>query len=88
MCGITIATDLVHDTRHLFTRSRIYGIKAMYSRGISGGKQVIKFPNTSDAVEFVYSIKRDNDFIVFQSVGKIYVITVCHENIYGRYCIL
>ena len=54
MCVITIATDLVHDTRHLFTRSRIDGIKAMYSRGISGGKQVIKFANTSNAVEFVY----------------------------------
>ena len=64
MCGITIATDLVHDTRHLFTRSKIDGIKAMYSRGISEGKQVIKFANTSNAVEFVYSIKRDDDFIV------------------------
>ena len=60
----------------------------MYSRGISGGKQAIKFPNTSNAVEFVYSIKRDNDFIVIQSVGKIYVITVRHWDIYGRYCIL
>ena len=54
MCGITIAIDLVHDTRHLFARSRIDGIKAMYSRGFSGGKQVIKFANTSNAVEFVY----------------------------------
>ena len=54
MCGITIAIDLVHDTRHLFTRSRIDGIKAMCSRGISGDKQVIKFANTSNAVEFVY----------------------------------
>ena len=55
MCGITIAIDLVHDTCHLFTRSRIDGIKAMCSRGISRGKQVIKFANTSNAVEFVYS---------------------------------
>ena len=39
--------DLIHDTRHLCTRSRIDGIKAM-SRGISGGKQVIKFANTSN----------------------------------------
>ena len=54
VCGITVAIDLVHDTCHLFTRSRIDGIKAMCSRGISGGKQVIKFANTSNAVEFVY----------------------------------
>ena len=39
--------DLIHDTRHLCTRSRIDGIKAM-SRGISEGKQVIKFANTSN----------------------------------------
>ena len=39
--------DLIHDVRHLCTRSRIDGIKAM-SRGISGGKQVIKFANTSN----------------------------------------
>ena len=75
MCGITRTIDLIHDTRHLYTRSKIDGIKAM-SRGISGGRQVIKFANTSNAVEFVYSIKRDDDFIVIQSVGKIYVITV------------
>ena len=39
--------DLVHDTCHLCTRSRIDGIKAML-RGISWGKQVIKFANTSN----------------------------------------
>ena len=39
--------DLIHDTRHLCTRSRIDGIKAM-SCDISGGKQVIKFANTSN----------------------------------------
>ena len=39
--------DLIHDTRHLCTRSRIDGLKPM-SRGISGGKQVIKFANTSN----------------------------------------
>ena len=37
--------DLIDDTRHLFTRFRIDGRKAM-SRGISGGKQKIKFANT------------------------------------------
>ena len=36
--------DLIHDTRHLRTRFRIDGIKAM-SRGISGSKQKIKFAN-------------------------------------------
>ena len=39
--------DLIHDTCHLCTRSGIDGIKAM-SRGISEGKQVIKFANTSN----------------------------------------
>ena len=38
---------LIHDTRHLCRRSWIDGIKAM-SRGISGGKQVIKFANTGN----------------------------------------
>ena len=47
MCGITRTVDLIHDTRHLCTRSKIDGIKAM-SRGISGGKQVIKFANTTN----------------------------------------
>ena len=47
VCGITRIVDLIHDTRHLCTRSKIDGIKAM-SRGISGGKQVIKFVNTSN----------------------------------------
>ena len=40
--------DLIHDARHLCTRLRINGIKLM-SRGISGGKQVIKFTNTSNS---------------------------------------
>ena len=35
--------DLIHDTRHLYTRLRIDAIKAM-SRGISGGKQKINLP--------------------------------------------
>ena len=38
------AIDLLHDTRHLCTRLRTDGIKAV-SRGFSGGKQVIKFAN-------------------------------------------
>ena len=39
--------DLIQDPRHLCTRLRVDGIKAM-SRGISGGKQVIKIANTSN----------------------------------------
>ena len=38
------AIDLLQDTRHLCTRLRTDGIKAV-SRGFSGGKQVIKFAN-------------------------------------------
>ena len=37
--------DHIHVTRHLCTRLRTDGIKAM-SRGFSGGKQVIIFSNT------------------------------------------
>ena len=53
--------DLIHDTRHLCTRSRIDGIKAV-SRCISGGKQVIKSANMSNHVEFVHSIKTRRRF--------------------------
>ena len=37
--------DLLHATRQLYTPLRIDGIKVI-SRGIFGGKQVIKFANT------------------------------------------
>ena len=53
--------DLIHDVRHLCTRSRINGIKAM-SRGISGGKQVINLPIRVIVVEFLYSIKTKRQF--------------------------
>ena len=39
--------NLIPDTRHLYRRFRINGIKAML-RSISEGKQVIKFANTSN----------------------------------------
>ena len=39
--------DLFHDNCHLCMRFRTDGIKAM-SRGISGGKQVLKFANKSN----------------------------------------
>ena len=75
MCGMIRTIELIHDTRHLCTRSKIDGIKAM-SRGISGGKQVVKFANTSNRGRVCLFIKRDDDFIVIQSYGKIYIITV------------
>ena len=40
----SVTIDLLHDTRHLCMRFRIDGMKAM-SRGISEGKQKIKFAN-------------------------------------------
>ena len=39
--------DLIHDTHHLCMRFRIDGIKAI-SRGISRGKQVLKFASKSN----------------------------------------
>ena len=39
--------DPIHDSRHLCTHFRIYRIQSM-SRGISGGKQVIKIADTSN----------------------------------------
>ena len=38
---------LIHDIGHFCARFRIDGVKAM-SRGLSDGKQVIKFANTSN----------------------------------------
>ena len=53
--------DLIHYTRHLCTRFRIDGIKAM-SRGISEGKQKINFPIQVIIDEFVYSLKTRRRF--------------------------
>ena len=43
------------------------------------------------AVDFVYSLKTNNDLMVTQNVwlncDKIYVIIACCEDIYGRFCI-
>ena len=42
--------DLIHNTRHLYTRFRIAGIKVSMSRGISGGEQVqIGFSQATNA---------------------------------------
>ena len=83
--------DLIHDARHLCSRSRIDGIKAM-SRGISGGKQVIKFANTSNRGRVCLFYQNETTTSksckpYISSFSKIYVITVCHVDIYGRYCI-
>ena len=50
------------------------------SHGIAGGRGVV-------AVVFVYSIKTRRRFQYISSIGKIYVITLYLEDIYGRYCI-
>ena len=44
---LTKPIDLIYVTRHLCKRFRVDGSKAM-PRGISGGKQVTKFANTSN----------------------------------------
>ena len=56
--------DPIYDNRHLCTRSRTDGIKAM-SLGFSGGKQVKKLPLEEIAVEFVYS--RQEEMKTFSS---------------------
>ena len=53
--------DLIHDTCDLCKRFCIDGIKAL-SQGISGGKQMLKFANTSNQLEFVYSLKTRRRF--------------------------
>ena len=55
--------DLIHDTRHLYTRFGINVVKAML-RSISGGKQAIRFTNTTEQSRpslFILS-KLDNYF--------------------------
>ena len=57
--GATI--DLIHHTRHLCTRFRIGGIKAM-SRGISGANKRENLPMREIALDFVYSLKTKRRF--------------------------
>ena len=59
--------DLIHDTRHLFPRSRIDGIKIV-SRGISGGKQGLKFAYTSNQSQFCSLFQNKNTILVLQNV--------------------
>ena len=55
--------DLIHDTRHLYTRFGINVVKAML-RSISGGKQAIRFTNTTEQSRpsLVILSKLDNYF--------------------------
>ena len=59
--------DLIHDTRYLNTRSAIDGIKIV-SRGISGGKQGLKFAYTSNHSQFCSFFQNKNTFLVLQNV--------------------
>ena len=59
--------DLIHDTRHLFPRSKIDGIKIV-SRGISGGKQGLKFAYTSNQSQFCSLFQNKNTILVLQNV--------------------
>ena len=56
--------NLIHDTRHLYTRFRIDGIKAML-RSISGGKQVIKFDNTSNCSRVLLFYQNKTNELIF-----------------------
>ena len=87
----TQSCDLIQVTRHLCTRSRIDGIKAM-SRSISGGKQVIKFAYTSNCIQVCLLCQNKTTIslsckMYISSFGKNYILTVYHEDIYSRYCI-
>ena len=62
------------------------------SLGISRGKQVIKFADASDRGRVCLFYENETTIsqsckMYISSFGKICVITVCHEDIYGRYCI-
>ena len=73
--------DLIHDSRHLCTRLRIGGIKAM-SRGILGGKQVLKFANTSNRGRVCLSPQNDKSILNLQNVQFKFRQVLCH------YCLL
>ena len=62
------------------------------SRGISRGKKAIKFANASNRGRVCLFYKNETTIsqsckMYISSFGKICVITVCHEDIYRRYCI-
>ena len=83
--------DFIHDARHLCTRSRVDGIKAM-SCGFSGGKQVTKFASTSNRGWVCLFYQNETTIswsckTYVSDFSKNHVIIVCHEDIYSRYCI-
>ena len=59
-CVNSITIDRVHDARHLSTRLRTDGIKAM-SRGFSGGKQVINSYNTRNCSRVCLFLTTENE---------------------------
>ena len=69
-------------------RFRIDGIKAL-SRGILGGKQVIKFANTSSRGRVWLSPQNYKAILNLQNVQFKFrqVIIACCKDIYVRYCI-
>ena len=69
---------LIHDTRHLYTRFRINGIKAMLC-SISEGKQVIKFANTSNCgCVCLFYQKKTNELIVMQKLQIKFEQKICY----------
>ena len=75
--------DLIHDTRHLCTRLRTDGIKAM-SRGFSGGKQVINFSNARHRGWTTFYIKDDNgklwvEVIIFTFLDAVATVRYPHS---------
>ena len=86
-CAFGQPTDVIYDTSHICTYLWIYGIKAM-SRGFSGTKKRQNLPIRLTAIEYVYSIKATRWCKMYSSsFDQIYVIIVCCEDIYGRYCL-
>ena len=63
------------------------------SRGVLGGKQVLKFPNTRSRGRVWLSPQNYKAILNLQNVqysssfAKFYVIIACFEDICGRYCI-
>ena len=65
--------NLIHDTRHLYTRFRIDGIKAMLC-SFSEGKQVITFANTSNCARVcLFYQNKTNELIVIMQKGQFQV---------------
>ena len=61
------------------------------SRGISGGKQVIKIADTSNHGRVCLLSQNESTIFLVQNVqfefSQVYIIIDCCENIYCRYCI-